>query len=178
MNKFINVRVYSKSKNESDQFKRDSDPNLFYHFSLEKEIPSEIIKTNPNIQVKTIEEINSLINDKDFTDNHNEELLYQSFGHDLIDMSKALFEKFTKQTINDFKNIKEMIHNNVDHEKVSREFHRLKSTFATFGLELSRSLIEKKQKQTTEYSEDDINEINFSFNKDLIAMDNFYKNIK
>ena len=178
MKKFINIRVYSKSKNMSTLFKSDCDLNLFYHFSLEKEIPSEIFKSNPNIQFKTLEELESLVEDENYTNNHNKDLLYQSFGHDLIEMSKSLFEKFTKQTVSDFKNIKEMINNNVEHEKISREFHRLKSTFATFGLELSRSLIEKKQKQSNEYSEKDIDEVNFSFNKDLIAMDNFYKNVK
>lgn len=174
MSNYINARVFSK-KELSLKCQYTDSTQEFCHFSLEKEIPKELIKINPLIKVLDESELVQLTNDPSFTKNHDVVQFSGSFADELLDFSVSLFEKFKNQTIDDLANIEEMINNEEDHDIISKEFHRLKSTFATFGFEFSRKLIEEKQKKSSIYVLEDVYAIKFSFEKDIIAINHFYE---
>lgn len=174
MKDFLNIRVFSESKNNDLNCVIDSKDG-FYHYSLDDNIPENILNLNPYITTLKKEDLDSLKSKEEYINNFSEADFFKTFCEDMLDFSKNLFEKFQSNTIKDLDNIEEMIKNNGDHDIISKEFHRLKSTFATFGFNHSRALIEKKQKQVDPYKEKDIYEVKSSFHRDLIAINNFYK---
>lgn len=174
MNNYINARVFSKEVLNL-KCELTGSTQEFCHFSLEKEIPEELIKINPLIKVLDESELAQLTNDPSFTKNHDVVQFSGSFSDELLEFSVSLFEKFKNQTISDLVNIEEMITNKESHDAISKEFHRLKSTFATFGFEFSRKLIEEKQKKSSIYVLEDVYAIKFSFEKDIIAIKHFYE---
>lgn len=171
-----NIRIYTELTDSL--FYSSKDNSLFYHFTTDKNSFELLKKKNPLIKLINESEIKSLINEEDFKNNFIPDKLYECFGKEMVGFSKNLYEKFKIKTKEDIIKIKNLISNNNPSEEISVEFHRMKSTFATFGLERSRNLIEKKQKKNSIYILEDIWEVESSFESDVLALDNFYLNIE
>lgn len=171
-----NIIIYTSLKNDSVYTNQDKE--LFYHFTTDKDSIGELQKRNPLIEFINESDINNIIKKEEFRNNFKPEKLYECFGKEMISFSENLYKKFKIKTKEDILNIKELISKNSNPEIVSVEFHRMKSTFATFGLEYSRNLIEKKQKKNGIYTIKDICQVENSFESDTLALDNFYQNIE
>lgn len=168
-----NIKVFSQNKLDVNCY-IDHSENTYYHYSLE-EIPLNLLKLNSSLKRISKDELLEILKNENLYNNFKEEELISCFGEDMIEYSFSLFQRFKENTPLELNKISDEILKNAPSEKISKEFHRLKSVFATFGLSYSRTLIEKKQKKDSIYNKSDIDEIIFSFNSDLIALDDFYK---
>ena len=177
-------------KNSALIFQENKDPNEFYHIafdSINPKIKSQLKQINPLIIFTTKDNIDNVIqenfgflNEDRVEFSRLNDLLDPSFGEpdELFSFLENLVQKFFKNFEKDLISLEEMIKNKEDHLLISKEFHRLKSTFATFGLEATRAFIEGLQKKTEFYTINDLNQLkNYYFgNKSLLK--NYLNNYK
>lgn len=170
------------NKNSVLIFQENSDPNNFYHIAMDtldanvknqlKDINPLIIFSHPDDFDHIIASQFSFLNYDHVEFSRLNDLLDPSFGEpeELFIFLENLINKFFTNFEKDLKSLEQMISHKEEHERVSKEFHRLKSTFATFGLEETRSFIEGLQKQSEEYTMNDLNQLkNYYFgNKNLL----------